>query len=38
MEGILGLEELGYHHITVNHSDNFICSLTGANTQLIENA
>ncbi|KCZ78830.1 hypothetical protein H311_00129 [Anncaliia algerae PRA109] len=35
--GYWGLEELGYHHITVNHSENFICPLTGANTQLIEN-
>lgn len=35
--GYWGLEELGYIHCTVNHSQNFICPLTGANTQLIEN-
>ncbi|KCZ78255.1 hypothetical protein H311_00718, partial [Anncaliia algerae PRA109] len=35
--GYWGLEELGYFHCTVNHSQNFICPLTGANTQLIEN-
>ncbi|KCZ81950.1 hypothetical protein H312_00593 [Anncaliia algerae PRA339] len=35
--GYWGLEILGYHHCTVNHSQNFVCPLTGANTQLIEN-
>lgn len=35
--GYWGLEELGYHHLTVNHSINFVCPRTGANTQLIEN-
>lgn len=35
--GYWGLEGLGYFHATVNHSLNFVCPLTGANTQLIEN-
>ncbi|KCZ77844.1 hypothetical protein H311_01140, partial [Anncaliia algerae PRA109] len=35
--GYWGLEDLGYFHVTVNHSQNFICPITGANTQLIEN-
>lgn len=30
------LEQLGYHHLTVNHSKNFTDPITGANTNLIE--
>lgn len=35
--GYVNLESYGYFHLKVNHSENFIDPLTGANTQAIEN-
>ncbi|KCZ77697.1 hypothetical protein H311_01288, partial [Anncaliia algerae PRA109] len=35
--GYVYLEELGFLHLPVNHSENFMDILTGANTQAIEN-
>ncbi|KCZ75953.1 hypothetical protein H311_03057 [Anncaliia algerae PRA109] len=35
--GCLGLDNLENHHYTDNHDLNYICLLTGANIQLIEN-
>lgn len=36
--GYINLEEIGYHHLTVNHSRYFVDPDTGANTQRIENS
>lgn len=35
--GYNNLQNLGFQHFTVNHSENFVDPITGANTQLIEN-
>ncbi|KCZ77802.1 hypothetical protein H311_01180, partial [Anncaliia algerae PRA109] len=35
--GYVDLNKLGYFNLTINHSENFIDPLTGANTQSIEN-
>ena len=34
--GYKNLDQYGYNHMTVNHSENFVDPITGANTQKIE--